>query len=85
MTTKASIAAHLTVRRGLSEAEAAGYLSLSSSYFRQIVLAGRMPRPRIIGTRRVWDIDELDDAFRAMPREGGETEPEAPDSMADWK
>jgi excisionase family DNA binding protein len=85
MTTKAAIAAHLPVRRGLSEMEAAGYLSLSPSYFRQLVIANKMPRPRLIGKRRVYDIEELDAAFRAMPREGGETQDEPPDSMADWK
>jgi excisionase family DNA binding protein len=84
MTAKAEIAGRLPVRRGFSEMEAAGYLSLSPSFFRQLVIANKMPRPRLIGTRRVFDIDELDTAFKAMPREGGETESEAADSMADW-
>jgi excisionase family DNA binding protein len=52
--------------------EAAGYLSLSASFFRQLVIANKMPRPRLIGARRVFDIEELDVAFRSMPREGGE-------------
>lgn len=85
MTTKAEISALLPIRRGFSEMEAAGYLSLSPSFFRQLVIANKMPRPRLIGARRVFDIQELDAAFKAMPREGGETEDEAPDSMADWK
>jgi excisionase family DNA binding protein len=85
VTTKAEISALLPIRRGFSEMEAAGYLSLSPSFFRQLVIANKMPRPRLIGARRVFDIQELDAAFKAMPREGGETEDEAPDSMADWK
>jgi hypothetical protein len=85
MTTKAAIAAHLPIRRGFGEMEAAVYLSLSPSNFRQLVIAKKMPRPRLIGKRRVYDIEELDAAFKAMPREGGETEDEPPDSMADWK
>ena len=32
-----------------------------------------MPRPRVVGARRIWDVDELDPAFKALPREGGET------------
>ena len=31
-----------------------------------------MPRPRKAGSRRIWDIEELDIAFKALPREGGE-------------
>ncbi|WP_290997317.1 hypothetical protein [Hyphomicrobium sp.] len=27
------------------------------------------------GDRRIWDIEELDLAFKALPREGGEAEP----------
>jgi hypothetical protein len=47
--------------------------SLSPSFFRQLVIANKMPRPRLIGAQRVFDIGELDVAFKAMPREGGES------------
>ena len=33
-----------------------------------------MPRPRVAGGRRIWDVEELDLAFKALPREGGEEE-----------
>lgn len=69
---KASIAGRLPVRRGLSEVEAAIYLSLSPSFFRRLVDQGVMPRPRIAGGRRIWDVEELDVAFKALPREGGD-------------
>ena len=85
MPAKAVIAARLPVRRGLDEREAAVYLSLSPTQFRQLVLRGKMPRPRLIGKRRVYDIEELDLAFGTMPREGGAFEDDANDSMADWK
>lgn len=75
MPSKAAIAVRLSVRRGLDENEAAVYLSLSPSYFRKLVEQRSMPRPRLIGLRRIWDVDELDLAFKAMPREGGEGEP----------
>lgn len=29
-----------------------------------------MPPPRVINTRRVWDVDELRNAFKCLPREG---------------
>lgn len=69
---KATIAASLPVRRGLDENEAAVYLSLSPSFFRKLVESRTMPRPRVIGTRRIWDVDELDLAFKALPREHSE-------------
>lgn len=72
MTAKATIAARLTVRRGLSEIESAVYLSLSPTKFREMVADGRMPQPREADTRLIWDIEELDSAFKALPRRGGE-------------
>ena len=51
------------------------YLSPSPSFFRKLVAEGRMPRPRVAGGRRIWDVDELDLAFKALPREAGESNP----------
>jgi excisionase family DNA binding protein len=89
MTTKATIAGRLPVRRGLDENEAAVYLSLSPSFFRRLVHEKLMPRPRLAGGRRIWDVDELDLAFRALPREGGDGEAifadGKGDSWADFK
>jgi excisionase family DNA binding protein len=75
MTSKAVIAGRLPIRRGLDENEAAIYLSLSPSFFRRLVTDGRMPRPRLIGERRIWDVEELDLAFKTLPREGGDVQP----------
>ncbi len=68
--TKAEIGARLPVRRGLGESEAALYVGLSSSKFRAMVEQGDMPRPRLVGRRRIWDIDDLDAAFRSLTLEG---------------
>ena len=56
-------------RRGLSRAEAAVYLGISPSKFDELVKEGRMPRPRLIDCRKVWDVYELDIAFDELPRE----------------
>lgn len=72
MPSKTAISARLPIRRGLGESEAAIYLSLSASFFRKLVGQGVMPKPRIAGSRRIWDIEELDAAFKARPREGGD-------------
>jgi excisionase family DNA binding protein len=71
-TSKTDISRRLPIRRGLSEVEAAIYLSLSPSFFRRLVDQGVMPRPRVAGGRRIWDVEELDVAFKALPREGGD-------------
>jgi excisionase family DNA binding protein len=88
MAAKAVIAGRLPLRRGLDENEAAVYLSLSPSFFRKLVEQKRMPRPRIAGGRRIWDVEELDLAFKALPREGGEGEvifADQGDSWVDFK
>jgi len=35
-----------------------------------------MPPPRLIGKRRVWDFEELDVAFRALPHETSDLAPD---------
>jgi hypothetical protein len=70
------------VRRGLDAQESAVYLPVSPSFFRHLVQEGVMPRPSVIKGRRIWDIDELDIAFKSMPHEGGV---EATDTWADFQ
>ncbi len=80
MTTRKSAAAgRLPMRRGLVEAEAALYIGgLGATKFAELVKAGHMPRPRLLAGRRVWDVDELDAAFRSLPVEGAPDENEGP-------
>ena len=56
-------------RRGLSRVEAAMYIGVSVSKFDQLVHDGRMPGPKRIDSRRVWDVRDLDVAFDALPSE----------------
>jgi hypothetical protein len=56
-----------TPRRGLSRTEAAMYVGVSPSKFDQLVDDGRMPPPRMIDSRKVWDVYELDMAFDELP------------------
>jgi len=58
-------------RRGLSRVEAAMYIGISASTFDKLVADGRMPRPRRIDTRKLWDVHELDIAFNALPSDDG--------------
>lgn len=58
-------------RRGLSRTEAAMYVGISAGLFDELVGSGRMPAPRMINTRKVWDVRELDAAFEDLPRSEG--------------
>jgi predicted DNA-binding transcriptional regulator AlpA len=52
--------------RGLSRTEAAAYVGVSASLFDQMVRDRRMPQPKRINSRNVWDRWELDAAFDAL-------------------
>jgi hypothetical protein len=60
----------LPVVFGLGEVEAAAAIGISASKFRTLVEDGRMPSPRRIDGRTIWDVDELRAAFKALPHEG---------------
>jgi predicted DNA-binding transcriptional regulator AlpA len=55
--------------RGLSRAEAAEYVGISPTKFDELVADGRMPRPKRIDGRVVWDRLRLDKAFAELPDE----------------
>ena len=53
--------------RGMSRVEAADYVGVSASLFDAMIRDGRMPGPKLINTRTVWDRLALDRAFEALP------------------
>jgi hypothetical protein len=53
--------------RGLSRERAAAYIGVSASLFDILVKDGRMPGPKHINARTVWDRLQLDAAFVALP------------------
>lgn len=55
--------------RALCRPAAAEYIGVSPSKFDQMVEDGRMPRPKQIDRRKVWDRVALDDAFVSLPEE----------------
>jgi predicted DNA-binding transcriptional regulator AlpA len=62
---------------GMNRTEAAAYINVSHSKFDEMVKDGRMPRPKRIDTRCVWDIRQLSSAFEKLP--GG-----ADDDRNEW-
>jgi hypothetical protein len=49
--------------------EAATYLGVSPGKFDELVRDKRMPGPRRIDARKVWDVRALDVAFDSLPCE----------------
>jgi predicted DNA-binding transcriptional regulator AlpA len=72
---RSAVLATLPAVFGLGRVEAAAAVGISATTFDVLVGEGRMPRPRMIGARRVWDVDELRAAFKCLPKDG-ETEDE---------
>jgi hypothetical protein len=64
-------------RRGLSRVEAAMYLGISPSKFDEMRKDGQIGPAKIIGTRKLFDVEMLDEFFDALPDENH-------DSAEDW-
>jgi predicted DNA-binding transcriptional regulator AlpA len=64
--------------RGLSREQAAAYVGVSPSLFDILIKDGRMPGPKRINSRVVWDRFKLDAAFEAI----GDTDS---DAEVDWR
>jgi hypothetical protein len=54
-------------RRGLSRTEAAIFVGVGETKFNELVATGRMPGPKRIDNRKVWDMLALDRAFDLLP------------------
>ena len=52
--------------RGLSRVQAAEYIGIGASKFDELVDDGRMPKPKRIDGRTIWDRIKLDEAFAAL-------------------
>jgi predicted DNA-binding transcriptional regulator AlpA len=80
LTTRREVMPFLPVVFGLGEPEAAAAIGISVSKFRTLVNGKRMPSPRRLDGRNIWDVDELRAAFKALPHSDEE---EMPDTWAD--
>jgi hypothetical protein len=56
--------------RGLCRVGAASYIGLSASKFDELVADRRMPQPKRVDGRKIWDVKALDRAFDALPEDG---------------
>ena len=53
--------------RGLARDDAARYVGVGTTLFDEMVADGRMPRPKRINGRVIWDRLALDGAFTDLP------------------
>ena len=70
--------------KGLSRLEAARHVGVSPTTFDVMVGDGRMPRPKTVGARVLWDRMKIEAFFEALPEQGDSTG-SAGDSFADWQ
>jgi hypothetical protein len=80
LTTRREVMPFLPVVFGLPELEAAAAIGISASKFRSLVGEKRMPSPRRLDGRNIWDVDELRAAFKVLPHDD---ESEKANSWAD--
>lgn len=52
---------------GLNREQSAAFVGISPSLFDKMIEAGKMPHPRLMFGRNVWDVDELVISFKAIP------------------
>lgn len=55
--------------RGMSREEASRYVGVGISKFEEMVADGRMPKPKRIDGRVVWDRLQIEAAFTDLPEE----------------
>lgn len=53
--------------RGLSREEAARYVGVGPTLFDEMVGDGRMPKPKLVNSRTIWDRITLDISFSSLP------------------
>ncbi|MFT8791257.1 helix-turn-helix transcriptional regulator [Komagataeibacter saccharivorans] len=61
--------------RGLCRVMSAQYVGVSATLFDEMVHDGRMPQPKRINNRKVWDLRALDRHFDALPADDAENNP----------
>ncbi len=59
----------------VSRPAAAALIGVSAAFFDKLVKDGRMPQPRELDGRVLWDSEEVRVAWRAVPRRGQAARP----------
>lgn len=70
------------VPRGLRREQAAAYVGVGVTLFDEMVADGRMPKPKCVNSRKVWDRDRLDEFFDTLPDDDAANPWDAPRVLA---
>lgn len=60
----------VTAPIAMNRMQASEFLGISPRYFDEMVGLGVLPEARELGTRLLWDREELTNRFRDLPRKG---------------
>ena len=71
-------------RLGMSREEAAEYVGVSTFLFDELVDDGRMPKPKVVNSRRVWSRAQIEKAFAALPTDGESLEVNPQKKTSPW-
>ena len=71
-------------RRGLSRSQAAQYIGVGNGTFEKLIRGGKMPLPKRIGQRAIWDVVALDLAFERLTDDTGKVSLAAPAESNEW-
>jgi excisionase family DNA binding protein len=55
---------------GLARAEAAEYIGIGVDKFDEMVKDGRMPKPKLVDSKKLWMRSKIEKAFAELPEEG---------------
>ena len=69
MTRHADILPPSLAPRGMSRGQSAAYIGTGTSKFDEMVKDGRMPKPKRVDGRNIWDRYGLNTAFEELPSE----------------
>nr|WP_174800066.1 hypothetical protein [Methylobacterium currus] len=70
--------------RGLSRIEAAAFVGVSPNLFDEMVRDGRMPQPKLVNARVIWDRIKVEAHFEALPERDSPGSGAPVDSFANW-
>ena len=63
---------------GLARAEAAEYIGVGVDKFDEMVKDGRMPKPKLVDSKKLWMRSKIEKAFAELPEEGQNPAPPSP-------
>ena len=68
---------------GMSRIEAARYVGVSLTMYDRMVRDGRMPQPKVVNSRVIWDRRKIEVFFAALPDRAAN--PAEQDGWEDWR